>query len=97
MKSIRFLFFVIVSLMTTCMYALGVSHLKSTSMYQPHRYRPYTPFCFSTDNSTGINNVKGFSSLRDQEVIYNLHGYMIPNSQLSTKEGNLCTKRSKND
>jgi hypothetical protein len=41
------------------------------------------------DNATGINNVQGLNSSKDQEDIYNLQGYKIPSSQLSTLNSQL--------
>jgi alpha-L-rhamnosidase len=57
---------------------LGIEDGKAVCRLGSGSYR------FTVDNATGVNNVQGFNSSKDQEDIYNLQGYKIPNSQLST-------------
>ena len=57
---------------------LGIEDGKAVCRLGSGSYR------FTVDNATGINNVQGFNSSKVQEDIYNLQGYKIPNSQLST-------------
>ena len=57
---------------------LGIEDGKAVCRLGSGSYR------FTVDNATGVNNVQGFNSSKVQEDIYNLQGYKIPNSQLST-------------